>query len=71
MSPGKYLFTMVCYRGIEDKKTQVQTEEHIIAETWQQALEYWKIDLQCLNTEIISMKKQVPVVAIIPPDTRT
>jgi hypothetical protein len=66
----RYLFTMVCFRGIADKKTEIQTTEHIIAETWEQALEYWKIDMQCLNTEIVSMTKQVPVVAICPQDKR-
>ena len=36
-------------------------EEHIVAETWQQALEYWKAEFNDEGTDIISIQKQVPI----------
>lgn len=64
----RWIFTMVCIRGPEDKR--VKTEEHVCAETWSQALEYWNLDIQDEATEILSMSKQVPIIAFLPTDKR-
>lgn len=65
----KYLYTLTYFRE-RYKETQIQVEEHIVAETWQQALDYWAIEFQDLGVEIVSLKQQVPVVAICPKDKR-
>lgn len=65
----KYLFTLTYFRE-RYKETQVQCEEHIVAESWVQAMEYWSIEFQDLGVEVISLKQQVPVVAICPQDKR-
>jgi len=62
----KYLFTLI-YRRQRGKK-QHEYEEHIVAETWEQAREYWDIEFIDEGVEIIAMKKQVPVISILPQD---
>lgn len=52
----------------ETNNEMLNYEEHIVAETWQQALEHWKLEFIDEGVDILSIQKQVPVVSIIPSD---
>lgn len=61
----KYLFTLN-YWAPHKEKEKVRIEEHIIAETVQQAIAYWQRELIDEAHEFISISNQVPVIAICP-----
>ncbi len=69
MKNVNYLFTLV-YREANKKKGFTETEEHIVATSWNAARDYWSRDatgpLIREECEIITMRKQVPIVAILP-----
>lgn len=68
----KYLFSIVMLRrDPRDEKAQAQWEEHIVAESWADALHYWRIEFADQATEVLSIKKQVPVVSIAPKEDRS
>ncbi len=65
----RYLFTLVYLRQAEDKK--IRFEEHIVAETWQQARDYWNLEFVDEGVEIEVLHKQVPILAVLPGQERT
>lgn len=64
-----WLFTLTYIRGY-GKPDGIHIEEHIVAETLEQALEYWHREFNDAGVHIESFRRQVPVIAILPNDKR-
>ena len=64
----KYLFGLTYFRNKGDEAIKI--EEFVVAETWEQAQEYWKQEFTDEGVEVVDMKRHAPVVAILPQDKR-
>lgn len=61
-----YVFELL-YRTPEQKDDKIhEVQEFIVAETLEQAMAYWRIEFIDEATDIIMLRKSVPIVAICP-----
>lgn len=77
----KYLFSIIYHRETGKPKkapkpflgktqTSQQFQEWVTAETWQQALDYWRREMEDQGVEIERIERHVPVLASLPGDAR-
>lgn len=55
-----YLYTLNYFRGEQG------FAEHIVAYSWQQAREHWRLEFIDAGVEVTGLTRSVPVLAILP-----
>lgn len=63
MTTTKYVFGLIYLRHKDGES--VKFEEFVVAETWEQAREYWKLEFVDQGVEVLEMKRHIPVLAIL------